>query len=133
MIDLANKRIYPFFVENPVSGDDIPRWQVPRAFVVERITAIKVGGTGTFDWELRFSAAANDQGAGTLIHSQAGVSNETTGVVYLPVTGPTPPLEFAPVTIPALNWVWLELPAVSTGIARPIAMLVQMHGVERGA
>jgi len=121
---VQNPRTYVFGVENPISNDDIPRFKVPRAFTVERIVATKFGGAGSFDWELRHSVNANDQGAGTLIHSDTGVNNETTGVVY------TTPADFAAVTIPADDWVWLELPVVSTGLARPVAMSVQMYGSE---
>jgi len=126
-INLANKRLYVFTVENPVGGDDVPRWKVPRAFVVEEIIALKIGGAGTYDWELRHSVNANDQGAGTLIHSDTGVSNETTGVVY--VAGS----EFTPITVPASDWIWLELPTVSVGLARPVAATVIAVGVEKGS
>ena len=125
-IKLANKRVYTFPVENPVANDDIPRLRVPRAFVVQQVVALKIGGSGSFDFELRFSPNADDQGAGTLIHSAAGENNTTTGNVY------TPPGDFAAVTIPAGDWVWLELPIVSTGLARPVMAHVQMVGVERG-
>jgi len=126
VIKLANKRVFTFPVENPISNDDIPRLKVPRDFVVQQIVALKIGGSGSFDWELRFSPNADDQGAGTLIHSDAGVNNTTTGVIYLP------PGDFAAVTIPADDWVWLELPVVSVGLSRPVMAHVQMTGVERG-
>lgn len=126
-INLAPKKAYPFTIGNPVTGDDIERHFVPRALVVEELIAVKFGGTGTFDFELRFSANANDQGVGTLIHSDTGVNDETTGVSY------TPPGDFAAVTLPARSWVWIELrPAVSTGLARPVGMSLVMVGVERG-
>lgn len=125
-IKLANKRVYTFPVENPVSNDDIPRLFVPRLFVVEEIRALKIGGSGSFDWEIRFSPNANDQGVGTLLHSDTGVNNETTGVQYLPPFTEDPP------HIPATNWVWLELPVVSTGLQRPVMAHVQLIGVERG-
>lgn len=128
-IELANKRIYTFPVENPVTGDDIPRLFVPRAFHVQEIRALKIGGgIGTFDWELRYSASADDVGAGTLLESGAAVSNNTTGVQYLPPFDPGDPA-----IIPAANWVWLELTAVSTGLARPVMATVEMIGVEKGA
>ena len=126
-IKLANKRVYVFPVENPVTNDDIPRFYVARAFRVQEIRALKIGGSGSFSWELRHSVNANDQGAGTLIESDAGVNNETTGVQYLPPFDPGDPT-----TIPAGDWVWLELPVVSTGLARPVAIIVQMIGVELG-
>jgi hypothetical protein len=127
-IQLANKRVFSFPVENPVSNDDIPRLFVPRDFVVEEIRALKIGGgIGTFDWELRYSASADDTGAGTLLESDSAVSNNTTGVQYLPPFDPGDPA-----IIPASNWVWLELTSVSTGLARPVAVHVQMIGVERG-
>lgn len=125
-INLANKRVYTFPVENPISGDDIPRIKVPRAFIVQEIIACKFGGSGSFDFELRFSPNADDQGAGTLLHSDTGVNNTTTGESY------TPPGDFAATTIPANNWLWLELPTVSTGLARPVMAYVQVVGVERG-
>lgn len=128
-IVLANKRIYTFPVENPVSNDDIPRLYVPRDFHVQEIRALKIGGgAGTFDWELRHDANANNTGAGTLIESDAGVSNNTTGVQYLPPFDPGDPT-----IIPAGDWVWLELPSVSTGLARPVMVTVEMIGVEKGA
>ena len=46
---------------------------------------------------------------------------------YLPPFDPGDPL-----IIPAGNWVWLELTAVSTGLARPVMALVQLIGVEQG-
>ena len=126
-INLANKKQYVFFVENPVPGDDLPRHLVPRLFVVEEIRAIKFGGSGTFDWELRFSPNANDQGVGALLHSDSGVSDETTGIIY------SPPYITDPPEIPAASWLWLELPIVSTGLARPVAVQVTVVGVEKGA
>lgn len=127
-IQLAAKKQYVFFVENPVSNEDIPRHFVPRALHVQEIRAIKFGGTGTFDWEVRYSANANDQGVGTLLESDTAVSNDTTGVQYLPPFDPGDPA-----IIPAGNWVWLELPVVSTGLARPVAAQVILVGVEKGA
>lgn len=127
-VQLANKRVYVFPVENPVTGDDLPRFFVPRAFHVQEIRALRIAGTGTFDWELRYSPNANDQGAGTLLESDSGVSNETTGVQYLPPFDPGDPA-----IIPAGDWVWLELPAVATGLARPVGVVVQMIGVELGS
>lgn len=126
-IKLGNKRVLTFPVENPISGDDIPRLFIPRALLVEEIRALRIGGTGTFDWELRYSANANDQGAGTLIESGSAVSNETAGVQYLPPFDPGDPT-----IIPASNWVWLELSNVATGLARPVAALVELIGSERG-
>jgi hypothetical protein len=126
-IKLASKRVYSFPVENPVSGDDIPRLFVPRDFEVQEIRALKIGGgIGTFDWEVRFSASADDVGAGTLLESDTAVSNNTTGAQYLPPFDPGDPA-----VIPASNWVWLELTSVSTGLARPVAVHVQLIGVER--
>lgn len=124
-IKLANKRVYTFPVENPVSNEDIPRLFVPRNYLVQEIRALKIGGAGTYDWELRYSPNANDQGAGTLLHSDTGVSNETTGVIY------TAPFTGGP-TIPAGDWLWLELPVVSSGLARPVMAHVQVTGVEKG-
>lgn len=126
LIKLANKRVYTFPVENPVPNDDIPRIKIAREFIPQQIVALKIGGSGTFDWELRFSPNANDQGAGTLLHSDAGVGNETTGITY------GPPFTEDPPNIPAGNWLWLELPVVSTGLARPVMAHVQVFGVERG-
>jgi hypothetical protein len=126
-IALANKRVYTFPVENPITNDDIPRIRVPRAFVVQTIIALKIGGTGTFDFELRHSANANDQGAGTLIHSDAAINNETTGVVY--AAG----VDFTAITVPSGDWIWLEITAASTGLARVVMAHVQAVGVERGA
>lgn len=126
-LQLSNKRVYTFPIENPVTGDDIPRFFVLKRFLVQEIRALKIQGTGTFDWELRHSPNANDQGVGTLIESDAGVSNETTGVQYLPPFDPGDPA-----IIPASDWVWLEIPGVSTGLNRPVAILVQMIGVELG-
>lgn len=125
-INLSSKKEYPFFVENPVPNDDIPRHRMTRAFRVDSIVALKIGGSGTYDYELRHSPNANDQGAGTLIHSVAGVNNETTGDID------TPPGDFAAITIPAGDWVWLEIPAASTGLARVVAADVRMLGVELG-
>jgi len=122
-IKLANKRVYTFPVENPVSNDDIPRLFVPRLLVVQEIRALKIGGSGSFDFELRFSPNADDQGAGTLLQSDSGVNNTTTGVIY---SGPF-------VDVPAGDWLWLELPIVSSGLARPVMAHVQVVGVERGA
>ncbi len=127
-IRLGNKRVYAFPIENPISGDDIPRFFVPRAFLVQEIRALKIGGgIGTFDWEIRYSASANDQGAGTLLESDTGVTNNTTGVEYLPPFDPGDPA-----IIPAGNWVWLEIPSTSTGIARLVGVIVQLVGVELG-
>lgn len=124
-IKLANKRVYTFPVENPISGDDIPRLYVPRTLVVEEIRALRIGGTGSFDWRIGFSTSANDVGAGTTLHSDTGVSNNTTGVSY------TPP--FTNGTVPSGNWLWLELDNVSTGLSRPVMAHVQIIGVERGS
>jgi len=124
-IRLAQKRVYTFPVENPISGDDIPRLRVPRSFDVQQIIALKIGGTGTYSFALRFSPNANDQGAGTLIHSAAAISNETTGNTY------TPPGDFAAVTVPASNWIWLEITAASTGLSRVVMAHVQVVGVEK--
>ena len=127
-IELDRKRVYTFPVENPVQGDDVPRLKMPHAFTVQRIVVLKIGGTGTFDWELRYSPNGNDQGAGTLLESAAGENNETDGNEYLP---PFDPGE--PAVIPANDWLWLELTAVSTGIARPVAMVAIVYGVEKGS
>jgi hypothetical protein len=127
-MQLGNKRVFLFPVENPVSGDDIPRLFVPRAFLVQEIRALKIGGgIGSFDWEIRYDPDANQTGAGTLLESDTGVSNNTTGAQYLPPFDPGDPA-----IIPAANWVWLELPTVSTGLARPVAVHVQLMGVELG-
>lgn len=127
MIRLNPKRVYTFIVENPISGDDIPRFLVPREFVVEEIRALKIGGgAGTFDWELRFDADASQQGAGTLLHSDTGVANNTAGESYAPPFTEDPPV------VPADNWIWLELANVSTGLSRPVAVVVEAIGVERG-
>ena len=128
VIKLGSKRIYTFPVESPISGDDIPRFFVPRAFEAQEIRALKIQGGGSFDWEIRYSPNANDQGAGTLLESGAAVTNETTGVQYLPPFDPGDPA-----IVPAGNWIWLELANVSTGLSRPIAVLVEVIGVERGA
>jgi hypothetical protein len=123
-IKLANKRVYTFPVENPISNDDIPRLFVPRLLVVEEIRALLIGGgAASFDFELRHSPNADDQGAGTLLQSDSGVNNTTTGVIY---SGP-----FA--DVPAGDWLWLELPSVTTGLSRPVMAHVQVVGVERGA
>lgn len=124
-INLANKRIYTFPVENPISGDDIPRLYVPRTLVVEEIRALKMGGgAGTFDWRLGFDPNANNVGAGTTLHSDTGVSNNTTGVSYTSFTNNP---------VPSGNWLWLELSNVSTGLSRPLMVLLQVIGRERGA
>ena len=128
-IELDRKRVYTFPIENPVQGDDVPRHKMPHAFTVERIVVLKIGGTGTFDWELRYSPNGNDQGAGTLIRAAAGENNETTGNEYLPPSFPSGD----PTIIPADDWIWLELTAVSTGIARPVALTVIVYGVEKGS
>jgi len=125
-IRLPQKRVFSFPVENPISGDDIPRLRVPRAFVVEQVIALKIGGSGTFDFEVRFSPNANDQGAGTLIFGAVGQNNETTGNVF------TPPGDFAPVTVPTGDWIWLEIPSTSTGLSRVVMVQVQVVGVEKG-
>ena len=124
-IRLANKRIYTFFVENPISGDDIPLYRVPRDTLVQEIVAVRRGGVGTFGWELRFDPDSVNTGGGTLLHSGAAVGS-TTGVIY------SPPFTYAPGLIPAGDWVWLELLAVSTGLSRPVAALVQMVAIEQG-
>jgi hypothetical protein len=127
-MQLGNKRTFSFFVETPVGGDDVPRWRVPRAFLAQTIHALLVGGgLASFDWELRYSASANDTGAGTLLESDTGVTNNTTGVLYLPPFDPGDPA-----IIPAGNWIWLELPVVSVGIARPVAATLELVGVELG-
>ena len=120
---LANKRIYTFPVENPVTNDDIPRLFVPRTLVVEEIRALKIGGSGSFDFELRFSPNANDQGLGTILQSDVAVNNETTGVIY---SGPF-------VDVPAGDWLWLEIPSTSSGLGRIVMAHVQVIGVERGS
>ncbi len=126
-IALANKRIYPFFVENPISGDDVPKIRVPRDFVPEQIVAVMgPGGFGAqFDWELRYDSDASD--TGVVIHSDTGVNNQTTGDVYDVVT------HFAAVTVPAFEFIWLELANVTSSIFRPLWCLVEVHGTERGA
>lgn len=127
-LQLANKRVFSFFVENPISGDDIPRIRLPRALEVRQIIALKIGGgAGTFDWELRHDPDASNTGAGTLIESDTGVSNNTTGDEYAPPFDPGDPT-----VIPANDWVWLELANVSTGLSRPVAVQVEMIGVEKG-
>lgn len=124
-IKLANKRIIPFFVENPISGDDIPRIYLPRQLVVQEIRALKIGGgAGTFDWTLRFDSDASMTGGGTVLHSDTGVSNNTTGVSYTSFTNNP---------VPAGRWLWLELANVSTGLSRPVAVQVEVIAVERGA
>ena len=124
-LNLARLRAYTFPIENPVSGDDIPRIRMDRAFTVQKIVALKIGGGTSFDWELRFSPDASDIGAGTLLESDTGVSNNTTGVEYLPPFDPGDPA-----TIPADDWLWLELPVVPTGFSRPTAITVIAYGVE---
>ena len=127
-MQLGNKRTFSFLVENPVTGDDIPRVFVPRAFLVQEIRALLIGGgLASFTWELRHDADASQQGLGTLIESAVGVTNNTTGDQYLPPFDPGDPT-----IIPASDWVWLELPTVTTGIARPVGSFVQMIGVELG-
>lgn len=127
-IKLANKRVIVLAVENPVSGDDIPRVFLPRSFVVEEIRALKIGGgAGSFDWTVRFDPNANNTGSGTVLHSDTNVTNNTTGVSY------TPPFTTDPPLVPAANWLWLELANVSTGLFRPVMAVVEVIGIERGA
>lgn len=122
-----DERMFPLILENPISADDIPRYKTIRPLLVTRIVALKIGGgAGTFDWEVRYSASANDVGAGTLLESDAGVSNNTTGVTYLPPFDPGDPA-----IIPANNYFWLELANVSTGLSRPVAVEVFLWGVEQ--
>ena len=95
------------------------------ALAVTEIIALKIGGGfGTFDYEIRHSVSADDQGAGTLIHSVAAVSNNTTGLVH------TPPGDFAAITIPVGDWVWVEITAATTGISRVVAANVYLVGTE---
>lgn len=126
-INLANKRVYPFFVENPISGDDVPKIRVPRDFVPEQIVAVMgPGGFGAqFDWALHFDPDASE--VGTVIHSDTGTNNQTTGDVFDVVT------DFASVTVPAYDFIWLELSNVTASIFRPLWCLVEVHGTERGA
>ena len=114
-------------MENPVTNDDIPRVRVNAAFRVTKIVALKIGGgIGSFDWEIRHSPNANDQGVGTLIKGDTGTSNETTGDEFLP-----PSFDSGdPTTVPADDWIWMELPSVSTGLARPVACTVMVFGFE---
>lgn len=122
----ATPKTYFFPVENPISGDDIPRIYVPRQFQVTEIRALRIGGGGSFDWRIGFSTSADDVGAGTTLHSATGVTNNTTGVSY------TPPFTTDPPYVPAGRWMWLELSNVSTGLSRPVMVEVQVMGFERG-
>ena len=128
-IKLAAKRVFTFGVENPISGDDIPRFRVPRSFTVERITALAIQGTGQLDFELRFDPFADQQGFGTLIQAGAGIgsiaADRQAGRLFTVA-------DFGVVVIQTDDWVWLELSNVSTGLARPVAMSVVMTGVEKG-
>lgn len=125
-INLQARRVYTFPVENPISGDDIPRLYVQQDFLITEIRALKIGGgAGTFDWELRYDTDADQQGAGTLIESDTSVSNNNEGEEYLPPFDPG-----AETVIPAGNWVWLELANVSTGLSRPVGVVVIMIGYE---
>lgn len=127
-IKLANKRVYTFPVENPISGDDIPRLYVQRTLIVQEIRALKIGGgAGTFDWTARFDPDASMTGGGTVLHSDTNVSNNTTGVSY------TPPFTTDPPIVPAGNWLWVELANVSTGLSRPVMTHIQIIGIESGA
>ena len=126
-IRLGMKRVYNFPVENPVGGDDIPRLFLPRAFRVEEIRALRIGGVGSFDWELRYGPDASQTGGATLLESDTGVTNDTGGAQYLPPFDPGDPT-----TIPAANWLWLELPVVSTGLSRPVMVVVTVIGSELG-
>lgn len=121
------QRVLTFGVENPISGDDIPRLWVPRAFLVEEIRALRIGGTGSFDWELRYDADAGNTGGGTLLESDTGVTNDSAGEQYLPPFDPG-----APTIIPAGNFIWLELANVSTGLSRPVMVTLFVLGRELG-
>lgn len=114
-IKLANKRVYIFPVENP-ANENTPLLFVPHNYLVQEIRALKIGGTGSFDWELRFSLNANDQGAGTLLHYDTGVNNDTTGVIY------TAPFNEDPPIVPSGNWLWLELSSIFTGLGAHIQL-----------
>ena len=119
------ERAYSFPYLNAVIGDNHHRWRMLSALAVTEITALKIGGgVGTFDYEIRHSVNADDQGAGTLIHSVAGVSNNTTGDVD------TPPGDFPAITIPAGDWVWVEITGATTGINRVVAANVYLVGLE---
>ena len=125
-IRLANKRIYSFFVENPISGDNVPRILVPRQFIAQTIRAVKLdSASGSLDWTLRFDPDASQTGGGTILHSATGLANNTTGT--------TTSAPFTNGTVPADNWLWLELANVTTGIFRPVAVMIEVIGVERGA
>ena len=114
------------FVENPISGDNVPRILVPREFICQIIRVVKLdSASGQIDWRVRFDPDASQVGSATILHSATGVSNNTTGVTYLP--------PFTNGTVPADNWVWLELDNVTTGIDRPVAVMVELIGVERGS
>ena len=112
--------VLTFPVENPISGDDIPRHFLPNIFAPTEVRALKIQGTGNFDFEIRYSPNANDQGAGTLLQAGSAIGNETTGVVF---TGPYS-------DIPAGSWIWLELSNVATGLSRPVAVTVVVIGTE---
>lgn len=127
-IKLGKKKVISLPIENPISGDDVPRIRVPHDFHVTQIIALKSGGSGGYDFEVRYSASADDQGAGTLLESGTNITNNTTGDVFNPPFDPGDPA-----IIPAGNWVWAELSNVATGLARPVFAMIQLHGSERGS
>lgn len=127
-IQLANKRVYTLFVENPISGDNIPRIKVPRLFRCQEITYLKLdSASGSVDVTIRFDPDASQTGGGTVLDARVGVTNNTTGLVIVP------PFSGGVTDIPADNFLWMELANVTTGIFRPVSFSAQLVGVERGA
>ena len=130
LISLNPKKVIVLPIGTPISGDDIPRILVPRAFRIEEIRALKLDQvSGSVDLDIRFDPDASQTGGGTLLLSVAGISNNTTGQQFLP--------PFAggsgAVIVPADNHVWPELSNVSTGLARPTMFEVHLIGIELGA
>ena len=127
-LDLDNAKALVMMQPNPVPGDDMLRYRFDRDFLVLKIAAGKIQGTGTFDFELRFDANPSNQGAGTLLKSSTGITITTGWDIFLP-----PSFDSGdPTIIPAGDTLWLELPVVSTGLARPVAAQLQVYGVELG-
>lgn len=125
-IILANTRLYPFNIENPISGDDFPKIRVRHDFVPEQIVAVMgPGGFGAqFDWSLRFDPDVDEPG--TIIHSDTGVNNGNFGVIY------NVGVEFPAITVPAGDYLWLALENVTASIFRPLWLLVEVTGIEKG-
>lgn len=112
-------RFPTFFAANPISADPSElRFYSEETITLSQMSAVVDGGTSpSVAWTVRYGTNKSDTGTEVV----TGGSTTTSKAGHY-ITS------FDSGTIPANNWVWLELVTVSTGANAPDSFSVTLHG-----